>query len=152
MRASFLLRCQNLSPIFLRVQIQLMRLLVGLLVGQLLPSFFILWYDLPTNSLTNYPTNNRISWVWMRRKMGLMTMTMTGKIRYMPPPLVCLSFLWFFLRKERKYFTQYSRPQCLLPALQNQLKPDYGPFTQINMHRTLDFCPDQPRRNQMYQS
>jgi hypothetical protein len=31
-----------LSPIFLRIQIQLMRLLVGLLVGQLLPSFFIL--------------------------------------------------------------------------------------------------------------
>ena len=48
-----------------------MRLLVGLLVGQLLPSFFILWYDLPTNSLTNYPTNNRISWIWMRKKMGL---------------------------------------------------------------------------------
>jgi hypothetical protein len=60
-----------LSPIFLRIQTQLVRLLVGLLVGQLLPSFFILWYDLPTNSLTNYPTNNRISWVWMRRKMGL---------------------------------------------------------------------------------
>jgi hypothetical protein len=60
----------ELSPIFLRIQTQLVRLLVGLLVGQLLPSFFILWYDLPTNSLTNYPTNNRISWVWMRRKMG----------------------------------------------------------------------------------
>ena len=42
-----------------------------LLVGQLLPSFFILWYDLPTNSLTNYPTNNCISWIWMRKKIGL---------------------------------------------------------------------------------
>jgi hypothetical protein len=48
-----------------------MRLLVGLLVGQLLPSFFILWYDLPTNSLTNYPTDNRISWISMRKKIGL---------------------------------------------------------------------------------
>ena len=48
-----------------------MRLLIGLLVGQLLPSFFILWYDLPTNSLTYYPTNNCISWIWMRKKMGL---------------------------------------------------------------------------------
>ena len=60
-----------LSPIFLRIQTQLVRLLVGLLVGQLLLSFFILWYDLPTNSLTNYPTNNHISWIWMRKKMGL---------------------------------------------------------------------------------
>ena len=59
-----------LSPIFLRIQIQLMRLLVGLLVDQLLPSFFILWYDLPINSLTNYPTNNHISWIWMRKKIG----------------------------------------------------------------------------------
>ena len=39
----------ELSPIFLRIQIQLMRLLVGLLVSQLLPSFYIVWYDLPTN-------------------------------------------------------------------------------------------------------
>ena len=51
-----------------------MLLLVGLLVGQLLPSFFTLWYDLPTNSLTNYSTNNRISWIWMRKKMGLNTL------------------------------------------------------------------------------
>ena len=43
-----------------------MWLLVGLLVGQLLPSVYILWNDLPTNSPTNYPTNNRISWIWMR--------------------------------------------------------------------------------------
>ena len=64
---------EEYSPIFLRIQIQLMRLLVGLLVGQLLLSFFILCYDLPTNSLTNYPTNNRISWIWMRRKIGLRT-------------------------------------------------------------------------------
>ena len=48
-----------------------MRLLVALLVGQLLPSFFILWYDLLANSLTNYPTNNRIRWIWMRKKIGL---------------------------------------------------------------------------------
>ena len=52
---------QALSPIFLRIQIQLMRLLVGLLVGQqLLPSFYIVWYDLPTNNPTNYPNNIRI--------------------------------------------------------------------------------------------
>ena len=42
-----------------------MQLLVGLLVAQLLPSFYIVWYDLPTNSPTNYPTNNRIGWIWM---------------------------------------------------------------------------------------
>ena len=45
---------------------------VGLLVGQLLPFFYIVWDDLPTNnSLTNYPTNKHISWIWMRKKMGL---------------------------------------------------------------------------------
>ena len=48
-----------------------MRLLVGLLVGQLLRSFYNVWYDLPTNSVTSYPTNNRISWIWMRKKIGL---------------------------------------------------------------------------------
>ena len=48
-----------------------MQLLVELLVGQLLPSFYIVWYDFPTNSLTNYPTINRISWIWMRKKIGL---------------------------------------------------------------------------------
>ena len=48
-----------------------MRLLVGLLVGQLLPSFFIVWYDLPPDSLTNYPTNNCINWIWMRKNIGL---------------------------------------------------------------------------------
>ena len=56
------------SPIFLRIQIQLMQLLVGLLVGQLLPSFYIVWYDLPTN----YSTNNRISWIWMGKKIRLL--------------------------------------------------------------------------------
>ena len=71
-----------LSPIFLLIQIQLMRLLVGLLVGQLLPSFFILWYDLPTNNLTNYPTNNCISWIWMCKKMGLKNQTGSRYVRF----------------------------------------------------------------------
>ena len=38
----------DLSPIFLRIQIQLMRLLVGLLVGQLLPSFY-------THAILSFP-------------------------------------------------------------------------------------------------
>ena len=60
-----------LSPIFLRIQIQLMLLLVELLVGQLLPSFYIVWYDLPTNSPTNYPTDKCISWILMLKKKRL---------------------------------------------------------------------------------
>ena len=48
-----------------------MQLLVGLLVGKLLPSFCLVWYDLLTNSPTNDPTNNRINWIWMSKKIGL---------------------------------------------------------------------------------
>ena len=43
-------------------------LLVRLLVGQLLPFFYISWYDLPTNNPTNYSTNKCISWIWMHKK------------------------------------------------------------------------------------
>jgi hypothetical protein len=53
-----------------------MLLLVGLLVGQLLLSFYIVWYDLPTNSPTNYPTNNGICWIWMRKKIGLIHLSL----------------------------------------------------------------------------
>ena len=58
-----------LSPIFLVVQIQLVGLLVGSLVGK--PSFCFVWYDLPTNSLTNDLTNNRTNWIWTSKKIGL---------------------------------------------------------------------------------
>lgn len=37
------------------------------------------------------------------------------------------------------------------PALLN-LKWFYGPFGQSNTHSALNFCPDQPGINQMYQS
>ena len=43
-------------------------ILVGLLVGLLLPSFYIVWYDLPTNKPTSYSTNKRISWIWTHKK------------------------------------------------------------------------------------
>ena len=42
-----------------------MRLLVGK------PSFYLVWYDLPTNSPTNDPNNNHINWIWMSKKIGL---------------------------------------------------------------------------------
>jgi hypothetical protein len=32
---------------------------------------FLVWYGLPTNSPTSYPSNNRISWISMRKKIGL---------------------------------------------------------------------------------
>ena len=54
-----------------RSQWKILRLEQFVQFHQLLPSFFILWYDLPTNSLTNYPTDNRISWISMRKKIGL---------------------------------------------------------------------------------
>ena len=37
-------------------------------------------------------------------------------------------------------------------AFLNWFKVVVGPFGQSNMHRRLDFCPDQPGRNRMYQS
>jgi hypothetical protein len=57
----------------LLIKIQLVRLLVGSLVGLLSPSFCFVWYDLPTNSPTSDPTNNRTNWIWMSKKMGLKT-------------------------------------------------------------------------------
>ena len=38
----------------------------------------------------------------------------------------------------------------MLPGLLNWVKLMYGPFVQSNLHHTLNFFPDQPRRNQMY--
>ena len=40
----------------------------------------------------------------------------------------------------------------LLSTLLNWFKLVYGPLKQSNMHRTLDFCQNQPERNQMYQA
>ena len=40
----------------------------------------------------------------------------------------------------------------LLSARLNWFKLVQGPFGQSNMHRTLDVCPDQPGRNQLYHS
>ena len=60
-----------LSPIFLLIQIQLIRLLVGSIVGLLIGKSYHTkqkdGYSLPTNSLTN----NRINWIWMSKKIGL---------------------------------------------------------------------------------
>ena len=41
---------------------------------------------------------------------------------------------------------------CLFFTLLNWLKLVYGLLGQISMHLTLNFCPNQPGRNQMYQS
>ena len=64
-----------------------MRLLVGSLVGLLSPSFCFVWYDLPTNSPTSDPTNNRTNWIWMSKKMGL-------KFNTGGPPLVWFLLVW----------------------------------------------------------
>ena len=60
-----------LSPIFLLIQIQLMRLLVGSLVGLLVGKSYHTkqkdGYSLPTND----PTNNRTNWIWTSKKIGL---------------------------------------------------------------------------------
>jgi hypothetical protein len=61
----------DINPIFLLVQIQLERLLVGSLVGKLYSSFCFVRYDLPTNSLTNDSTNNRTNWICTSKKIGL---------------------------------------------------------------------------------
>ena len=45
-----------------------MRLLVGLLVGKSYHTKQKDVYSLPTND----PTNNRINWIWMSKKIGLM--------------------------------------------------------------------------------
>ena len=42
-------------------------------------------------------------------------------------------------------------PYCLFSALPNWFKLVYGPFGQSDTNCTLDFCPDQPGRNRMYQ-
>ena len=41
---------------------------------------------------------------------------------------------------------------CLQSPLPNWFKLVYGLFGQSNMHRILEFCPDQPGTNVMYQS
>ena len=40
--------------------------------------------------------------------------------------------------------------QRLLSALLNWMKPVYGPFGLSNMHRTLNFCPDQAVKSKIY--
>ena len=47
-------------------------------------------------------------------------------------------------RVSLQYIYLYSK--YLSSALLNWCKKIYGPFGQSNMHRTLDFCPDQPGR------
>ena len=69
--ADCLLNLKVLSPIFLLIQIQLMRLLVGSLVGLLVGKSYHTkqkdGYSLPTND----PTNNRTNWIWTSKKIGL---------------------------------------------------------------------------------
>ena len=45
-------------------------------------------------------------------------------------------------------------PKTIAPVfwLAELVKLVYGSFGQSKMHRTLDFCPDQPARNEMYQN
>ena len=61
----------SLRPIFLLIQIQLVQLLVGSLVGLLVGKSYYTkqkdGYDSPTND----PTNNRTNWIWMSKKIGL---------------------------------------------------------------------------------
>jgi hypothetical protein len=65
----------NLSPIFLLVQVQLVQLLVGSLVGLLVVKSYHTkqkdGYSLPTND----PTNNRTNWIWTSKKIGLYLLT-----------------------------------------------------------------------------
>ena len=84
-----------ISPIFLLIQIQLMRLLVGALVGKLSPSFRFVWYDLPTNGPTNDPTNNCINWIWMSKKIGLYSVKKVSNYWY--PQKIHLWYwqIWF---------------------------------------------------------
>jgi hypothetical protein len=60
-----------LRPIFLLIQIQLVQLLVGSLVGLLVGKSYRKkqkdGYSLPTN----HPIDNRINWIWMSKKIGL---------------------------------------------------------------------------------
>ena len=44
-----------------------------------------------------------------------------------------------------------SNPDYLLKVM-NWFQLVYWPFRKINMHGALDFCPEQPERNFMYQS
>ena len=60
-----------LSPIFLLIQIQLVRLLVGSLVGLLVGKPYHTKQNDGYNSPTNDPTNNRTNWIWMSKKIGL---------------------------------------------------------------------------------
>ena len=61
----------DLRPIFFLIQIQLMWLLVGSLVGLLVGKSYHTkqkdGYSLPTDD----PTNNHINWIWMSKKIGL---------------------------------------------------------------------------------
>ena len=60
-----------MNPIFLLIQIQLVWLLVGSLVGLLVGKSYHTkqkdGYSLPTND----PTNNRNNWIWLSKKIGL---------------------------------------------------------------------------------
>ena len=59
------------NVLFVLIQIQLMRLLVGSLVGLLVGKSYHTkqkdGYSLPTND----STNNHINWIWMSKKIGL---------------------------------------------------------------------------------
>ena len=60
-----------LSPIFLLIQIQLVRLLVASLVGLLVGKPYHTNQKDGYNSPTNDPTNDRTNWIWMSKKIGL---------------------------------------------------------------------------------
>ena len=53
---------------------------------------------------------------------------------------------------EQSIYTRTVSSRHILCALLNCFILLYGLFGQSNMHRILDFGPDQPGRNEMYQS
>ena len=64
-----------LSPIFLLIQIQLVRLLVGSLVGLLVGKSYHTKQKDGYNRPTNDPTNNRTNWILMSKKIRLKNST-----------------------------------------------------------------------------
>ena len=60
-----------LSLIFLLIQIQLMRLLVGSLVGLLVSKSYHTKQKDGYSLLTKDSTNNRTNWIWTTKKIGL---------------------------------------------------------------------------------
>ena len=68
--------------------------------------------------------------------------------------LICgnLSFMSNWCGNLKSNFYTLYKAVCASVACLCFAEPIYGQFSQSNIHRTLNFCPEQPERNQMYQS